>query len=37
MNETQDYLKQICANYRLTFGSHHAGTSPWPISFRKED
>lgn len=27
------YFDEICANCGFTFGSHHAGTSPWPYNY----
>lgn len=27
------YLDEICANCGCTFGSHHAGVSPWPRNY----
>ena len=30
---TEDYMKEICANCGLTYGSHHGGTSPWPRNY----
>jgi len=28
-----DYMDEICANCGCRFGSHHAGTSPWPRDY----
>jgi len=28
-----DELDEICGNCSKTFGSHHAGTSPWPYNY----
>ena len=28
-----DYLDEICENCGCSFGSHHGGTSPWPIDY----
>lgn len=29
----KNYMNEICGNCGLTFGSHHAGTSPWPRDY----
>jgi hypothetical protein len=28
-----DWLEEICGNCGHTYGSHHAGSSPWPFSY----
>lgn len=27
------YYDEICGNCGCTYGSHHAGTSPWPYNY----
>lgn len=29
--DNMEFLQEICANCGLTYGSHHGGTSPYPM------
>ena len=33
LSDKLSYLDELCVNCGLTFGSHHAGSSPWPYNY----